>query len=694
MKKKLELTIKFFIYGTFFVPLVVVPSSFIFPFIVPKILLLRALITLMAGGYAALLLINWEEYRPRITPISLALLAFLLSFIFSTLAGVDSYHSFWDNHERMLGLFTILHYAVYYFIVNALFKSWVDWKWALRFFLIAGSIVMFIGVLQKGNPELLLNQGSDRVASTLGNAIYVGGYGLFLFFVSLLLYMREKNNVWKATYSCLAVLAIVGVLFSGTRGSMLGLIVGFLTMVICYAVVLHNQRRLRYRLWAIFVCFWLLLGVLYINRQSYFVSSIPTFGRLFGTLSVVFSPGDTVNSRYLAWNIAVTSWKERPVFGWGPNNYFYAFNQRYNPRSLELGYGETWFDNAHNIILNTLAVQGLVGLLSYLAIFIVAAAAVWRAGRAQQADKHIMVVGVAFLAAHLVQNIFVFENPTSYLYFVFWLALLNRFASAVYFIAPEPDSLASRTQNISGPADRTIGFGALGSIMAACLVIIFIFEIQPARANSKTLAAMSRLAGDPLIGFLAVKDALTFESPHIDDIRSDLARELIGVVNRAYTSLGRDNSNEMLNTIAGELEKNLLLHPRDIRLYMMLAQVGQLQSAVNNDGRYLLSAERYLTESLAYSPRRQLLLYMLATVKAQLNKKDEAVQIMEQTIADDNRIGESYWRLAYIYNFYKDIDKARQTLDLAKQKGIVFDVQGQQIEAMISESEASAGTKK
>ena len=192
MKKKLELAVKIFIYGTFFVPLVVVPSSFIFPFIVPKILLLRALITLMAGGYAALLLINWEEYRPRITPISLAILAFLLSFIFSTLAGVDSYHSFWDNHERMLGLFTILHYAVYYFIVNALFKSWVDWKWALRFFLIAGSIVMFIGVLQKGNPELLLNQGSDRVASTLGNAIYVGGYGLFLIFVSAILFIKEQ----------------------------------------------------------------------------------------------------------------------------------------------------------------------------------------------------------------------------------------------------------------------------------------------------------------------------------------------------------------------------------------------------------------------------------------------------------------------------------------------------------------------
>lgn len=689
MKKGLEQVVKILIYGTFFVPLVVVPSSFIFPFIVPKILLLRALITLMAGGYVALLFINWEEYRPRMTPISLAFLVFLLSFALSTFVGVDWYHSFWDNHERMLGLFTILHYAAYYFIASALFRNWMDWKWAFRFFLIAGSIVMFIGVLQKGNPQLLLNQGSDRVASTLGNAIYVGGYGLFLFFAAVLLAVREKNFVWRFVEWTLGLLAIAGIFLSGTRGSILGLGVGAIAAAVGYAMMVPN-RRIRFK-FKIIVAF-LIAGLLvaYVYRPQIARMNIPGLSRLFGTS---FSFSD-LNTRYIAWSIAIQSWKERPVFGWGPNNYFYAFNQHYNPRSLELGYGETWFDNAHNILLNTLAVQGLVGLLSYLAIFAVAGAVAARAGRRGQIDMHAAVLGVAFLAAHLVQNIFVFENPTSYLYFVFWLAFLNRIASSAYFTASELDRPSVWTQKIPDLSDRTAGFGAIGTIAAACLAMIFIFEVQPARANSKTLDAMSQLVSDPAAGFLAVKDALDFESPHIDDIRSDLARESIAFVNRVYTRLGRENSNEILAVITEALEKNLLLHPRDIRLYMMLAQIGQLQSMVNNDGRYLSGAERYLEASLAYSPRRQLLLYMLATVKAQLNKKDEAIRIMEQTIAQDRRIGESYWRLAYIYNFYKDIAKARQIIDLAKQNGIVFDDQGQQIEAMVSAAEASAGTRK
>src|SRR5437762_1117614 len=100
MVRKIELFTKIVIYTSFFVPLVVMPASFIFPFIVPKILLFRSLATLALGGYILLLFTEWETYRPRFTWLNLALLAFLLSFAASTFMGTDAYHSFWDNHER------------------------------------------------------------------------------------------------------------------------------------------------------------------------------------------------------------------------------------------------------------------------------------------------------------------------------------------------------------------------------------------------------------------------------------------------------------------------------------------------------------------------------------------------------------------------------------------------------------------
>src|SRR5690348_14773410 len=179
MKQNIVKAVKFLIYASFFVPLLVLPMSFIFPFIVPKILMLRSLVALMVGAYILLLCINWQEFKPKFSILNLALVVFLVSFTASTFVGVDPYHSFWDNHERMLGLFTIFHYVAYYFVCNSVFKNWLDWNKALKIFLTGGSLVMLVGVLQVFKPEMLLNQGSDRVASTLGNSIYVGGYGLF-----------------------------------------------------------------------------------------------------------------------------------------------------------------------------------------------------------------------------------------------------------------------------------------------------------------------------------------------------------------------------------------------------------------------------------------------------------------------------------------------------------------------------------
>ena len=133
--------IKWLIYATFFVPLLVLPSSYIFPFIVPKIVFYRSLVEIMLGAYVLLLMINWREYAPKNNYLNLALLSYIFSFAVSTFVGTDAYHSFWDNHERMLGLFTLLHYTAFYFIAQSVFKDWKDWKWASRVFLFGGFLM-------------------------------------------------------------------------------------------------------------------------------------------------------------------------------------------------------------------------------------------------------------------------------------------------------------------------------------------------------------------------------------------------------------------------------------------------------------------------------------------------------------------------------------------------------------------------
>lgn len=692
MNQKIEWLAKITVYLTFFVPLVVIPASFIFPFIVPKILLFRSLTAVLIGAYALLLFINWEEYKPKLTSLNLVLVAFLLSFALSTFFGVDPYHSFWDNHERMLGLFTIFHYIAFYLVCSSIFKTWTEWKTALKIFLVAGSLVMFIGLLQVGNPELLLNGGSDRVASTLGNSIYVGGYGLFLTFVALLLLVKEKNTFWKWLEAGLGLMGILGLFFSGSRGAVLGLIAGLGVVILGYALVLKEHPGIRKTLWVVLALGVLLLGILYLNRQSKFVQEIPAVGRTLNT-----SLDDVKNSpRWIAWEIAISSWKERPFLGWGPNNFFYAFNQHYNPKSLEFGYGETWFDNAHNILLNTLAVQGIFGLLSYLSIFIFGIASLIWGYHRQKADNHLLVIGAAFLLAHLIQNVTVFENPTSYLYFMFWLAFINQ---STGYVAPKQDiknTLLNHNQKAPANLDQRLSVGFISTVGIIVFLIIFIFNIQPARANMKTLAALRDLGQNPTLGAISMKAALAFNSPHIDDIRSDLGRSVAQIFSSYLQQIGKDKSNEILDIVYPELQKNLMLHPRDIRNQLTLTQLSQFKFVINNQPQYLYEAESLMEDALRYSPKRQQLMYNLSGLKLQLGKSDEAIKLMEETITLNPKIAESYWRLAYHYKLLKQTEKAKEILKLAETNGVIFNDNEKNIvnEILGSSSVATTTVKK
>lgn len=657
MRETIEKIVRILVYCTFFVPLVVLPTSFIFPFIVPKIILFRTIVVCLGAGYSLLLFSSWKNYAPRLTPVTGALVAFLLSFAISTFVGVDAYHSFWDNHERMLGLFTIAHYVLYYFVLNAVFKTWSDWKIACKFFLLAGSLVMFVGLIQAVNPYYLLNGGSSRVASTLGNPIYVGAYGLFLIFLSALLFLRESDILWKWITVITGVVAFLGIIFSGTRGSILGLTVGSFIALVLYIFLMKEYPRTRKVLGGIVVAGVVLGAVLYLNRSSEFVQNIPAINRVFSTSieSVKNSP------RGLAWKIAIKSWKERPIFGWGPNNFYYAFNKNYDPHALRFGYGETWFDNAHNIVLNTLTVQGLFGVLSYLAIFVAGVVMLSRAYRQQKINIHLFVIGIAFLAAHLAQNITVFENPTSYLYFVFWLAMINRLSQEAAVIDVK-----------NSKPFRTIKLSHVLLAGGFVVVLNLIFNFEPASANMRTLATIQAMRSDPIRALPVTRDTLSRNSPHIDDIRNDLARQLVDIVTANYEKLGKENSMQLLMVADEALQKNLMLHPRDIRIHLLVAQLDHVALQITNQPQFLVAAEEFTQKALDESPRRQQIIYSLANIKLQLGKNDQALVLLRGALNDDLQIAETYWRLMVAERMANHEDKIKEVYALSQKNGIVF----------------------
>lgn len=661
LEKKLVMFIKILIVCTFFVPLALVPTDFIFPFIVPKILIFRSLTLLMLGAFLLLVSVNREKYRPRLTGLNIAVLIFFVSFSLSTFAGVDWYKSFWDNHERMLGLFTMTHFVIYYFVVSAIAREWNDWRLFLKIFLGAGAVVMFLGFIQKADPQFLLNQGSGRVSATLGNGIYYSGYGLFLFFIGLLLFFKEENLLWKLYAAIGAIMGFVGIFMGGTRGTIMALLVSIPVVIVCYLLAFSKHKKTKIILWTMTGLIVLLCGSAIVFRKSEFVSRLPGLNRF---LSTDFTGRDTAGTRFNAWRIAVSGWKERPILGWGPNNYFYAFNKYYEPKFLENGWGETWFDNAHSAVFNTLAVQGLLGLIAYLGLFVVPFGWLLKSFYAQKIDGHILAISSGFLAGHFVHNFFVFENPTSYLFFFFFLAFVNA-QTTEYPELP--------------PLKREENFPVGMSVVVTLAVLLFIYasNLNPARANTATLRAIQGVYSAPAIGLELYQKALSIPSPHIDDIRNDFARASGGAMMTLLKNNNVDEAKKIFILAYDELQKNRVLHPMDIRVHIEQAQLAGAMAQKTNNGGLVAESEKNLTEALSYSPRRQQLQYMLSMVKLQLGKKNEAISLLRESIDNDYKIEEGWWRLALTYDQAGDNATAKKVIAEAKEKGIVFGEQGQ-----------------
>ncbi|HAZ29041.1 MAG TPA: hypothetical protein DCY48_04700 [Candidatus Magasanikbacteria bacterium] len=643
-------------------PLIALPQFFIFPFIVPRIIFFRSLVLLMLLGYSLLLVVDWQEYRARLTPITAVVGLFFVSLSISTFFGVDWYRSFWDNHERMLGLFTLLHYGLYYVIATTIMRRWEEWRRLFRMFLCVGIIVMIVGIIQTIEPDFFLNKGNHRVSSTLGNPIYYSGFGLFLFFLGAFLFTREQTRTWKCFAALGAIFGFVGIFLGGTRGTILGLLGGMAVALFSYVVLLQGHPQVRRALNIAMGIGAVAVLLLVVFRHTSFVERLPGVGSLVQT-SI---SGGTARTRIMAWGIALDAWKERPMFGWGPNNYYYAFNAYYRPEFMEYGVGETWFDNAHNVLLNTLAVQGLFGFIMYGALFIVPVVILLAYRKKFQYDIHAVVLGMSFLIAHLIHNVFVFENPTSYLFFFLFLAFLNAQTSL------SRQTTARKEQKKISPVRVSQGF--MGRVAGAGLLVFVLFvatDVYPARANMAMFKMMRTLytESDPLSRYESV---LALPTPHRDDIRNDFAHLVFPLIQETHRRGNSAYAKDIFDRAVAGLEANRELHPLDVRIHLELAELYQRSAPLFQEASFFTQAEAVLEDARLKSPRRQQIDYMLAGIEFQLNKPDEAILHLRVSIDDNPNIVEGWWRLAFLLEYIGRHNEALGVLEESKTYGVVF----------------------
>jgi Flp pilus assembly protein TadD len=117
--------------------------------------------------------------------------------------------------------------------------------------------------------------------------------------------------------------------------------------------------------------------------------------------------------------MAVEGAMERPVAGWGQENFSYVFNEHYMPSMWDQ---EQWFDRAHNQFLDWMIAGGVPAFLLYASFFGLMA---WAVIRSRELTVPQQAALLGLLAGYAFNNLLVFDNLTSSLYFFALLAFVH-----------------------------------------------------------------------------------------------------------------------------------------------------------------------------------------------------------------------------------------------------------------------------
>src|SRR3989338_2019171 len=378
---------KFFLHLSVFCVLVVLAGTF-FPFIGGKYYFFRVSVELALIAF--LLWWGFEDAegetfkrvkevfsRPLVITVSI----FVLTMILASLFAYDVHGAFWSNYERGEGAFQMIHYYLFFLLLSLVFRDSRDWMNIFKFSLVAAVGMIMYGVLAQlgiadkfispyqNNPNLPTTMWGKligtRFQGSLGNPAYVAPYLLFSIFYALYLWIidfKKSNWGYHVLYGALIIFFLGVFILNQTRGAFLGLAAA--VFAYCLYLIIANPKIRKWGVAGILACV-LLGGVLYMNRNRPIIKELP----IDRFLTISFK-ADSAQTRFWTWNSAWQGFRERPLLGWGQENFSAVFDKYFDPRHFDPSRNtETWFDRAHSVVFDYLAETGIVGFLSYSAIF-------------------------------------------------------------------------------------------------------------------------------------------------------------------------------------------------------------------------------------------------------------------------------------------------------------------------------------
>ena len=602
--------------------------------------------------------LNWLDW---------SIIAFLAILIITAFTGVNPANSFWGNQARANGIFTWLHFGAFYFLlINFLsFDRVESFKISYRLYVAVAAIVGSIVSLTALLPGIL-PAGWQSLAGggIIGNRAFLAGYLILVLGLIIYSFFLASHKWQKILWLAGFVLALTALVQTGIRGAILGVGAGILSSIVILIFVLPG-KKLKISLAALLFIF--AAGFFIVRRSPSFTERFPLAYAL-TNFSYTSGTGET---RLMAWQEALQGLRDKPVLGWGWGNYEIIFNKYFNPQFLKYSFAETVWDKPHNWVLEIADSAGLVGAISYLAIFATALYYLFRKCHSERSpvkrdeveesisglETTQRVILSATLIAYFVQDLFLFETTNGLILWFLILALISIQSK----LSLQP-MVVKENQKEHKAIKKIIRYSLF---FVLCFSLIRFNYVPLKYSYYMRQAERSRDFNNWAVN---AGRALSAPAPLVFENAIFLAQQLTQFDKAGAINNMDEEQKSVALSLVSVLENAAKKYPDNLS-FLVWAGQSYLVLGEKLDSKYFIEAERVLLLAHEVSPQKQEVLFTL--VRVYFSKKDfvRALKISQEAVAVAPDIGISHWFLGLAQIVGGDRPKGLESIEKAVKLG-------------------------
>ena len=582
---------------------------------------------------------------------------FLLAAIFSS----DRTFSFWGTPYRSGGFINFASYIIFAVLAFLILRK-SDWGKFWNLSLIIAVLVCVIAVFQEFGVLSNVFVSVGEPWSTIGGSTFLAAYLLILTFLAISFTIKSIKNLDRKWFFYLPALLlfIFVILITGSRAAYLGLIIGFF-----YFVFLYPEKKCRLKIGAgiFFICLFLIICYLNTNLP---IPELLKKNKIFQELEPRFSISLFLNDpRFSVWKISMQGLAEKPVLGYGPENFSIAFDKHYDPSLSRMMTIEQstpiYYDRAHNFLFDIGVTAGIPALIIYISLFAVIFRGLQKIKK-KQPEYVVICQGIqASFIAYLTANFFGFDVFSTYLIsfllIAFSLSLINQ---------ENPEKTIIFKKNLKPII--------IVPLSIALIWFIWAYNIKPFQINIEINRAIySARAGDYERSLRRIDDAAQSNTFLNDYLRANYVNIINGYIQKDPKAIA------LIPKAIEIIKQSLEQKPTFTRYWILLGTYYNIllenyqKSYPEFIETWTNEANKAFEKAVQLSPKRQEIYIGWASTYLVTGDYEKAKEKAQKCLDLNQELGDCWWLTALININENEIDKAKENIKISEQKNYEID---------------------